>query len=289
MKVSGFSFVKNAIKYDYPIVEAIQSILPICDEFVIAVGKSEDSTLELIQSISSDKIRIIETEWDENLREGGRVLAEETNKAFDAIASDSDWCFYIQGDEIMHESYLESIRSSMLQWKDDSNVEGLLFNYLHFYGSYDYIGDSRRWYRREVRVVKNDKSIRSYRDAQGFRINGQKLKVKRVDATMHHYGWVKPPEKQQEKQKQFHKLWHDDEWVKNKVGDASAFDYSNIDSLAKFEGSHPKVFAKKVKAVNWKFDHDLTKNTLSTKDRFLKLIERMTGWRVGEYKNYRIV
>ena len=61
MKVTGFSFVKNAIKYDYPIVESITSILPICDEFVIAVGDCNDGTRELIESIGSDKIRIIDT------------------------------------------------------------------------------------------------------------------------------------------------------------------------------------------------------------------------------------
>ncbi len=106
MKVSGFSFIRNAIQYDYPIVEAIQSILPLCDEFVIAVGRSEDQTLSLIQSIQSDKIRIIETVWDDSLREGGRVLAVETDKALAAIAPDSDWAFYIQGDEVVHEKYL---------------------------------------------------------------------------------------------------------------------------------------------------------------------------------------
>ena len=105
MKVTGFSFVKNAIIYDYPIIEAITSILPICDEFIVAVGKSDDETLELIKSINPEKIKIVETEWDESLREGGRVLAVETDKAFKAISADSDWAFYIQGDEVVHESH----------------------------------------------------------------------------------------------------------------------------------------------------------------------------------------
>ena len=48
MKVCGFSFIRNAVKYDYPIVESIRSILPICDKFVVAVGNSEDNTLQLI-------------------------------------------------------------------------------------------------------------------------------------------------------------------------------------------------------------------------------------------------
>jgi len=162
MRIVGFTFIKNALKYDYPIVEAIRSILPICDEVVVAVGKSEDDTLKLVASIHPEKVKIIETTWDENLRKGGHVLAEETNKAFDAIDSDADWCFYIQGDEVLHEQYSDVVKSAMFQHKDNLNVEGLLFKYRHFYGSYDYIGDSRKWYRQEIRIIRNDKSIRSY-------------------------------------------------------------------------------------------------------------------------------
>ncbi len=92
MTVAGFTFIRNALTYDYPIEAAIRSILPVCDFVVVAVGKSEDATLELIQSIDNQKIRIIETEWDDTLREGGRVLAVETDKAFDAIGVDeADW------------------------------------------------------------------------------------------------------------------------------------------------------------------------------------------------------
>ena len=132
MHVTGFTFIRNAVRFDYPIVEAITSILPLCDDFVVAVGNSEDDTLGLIKAIDSPKIRIIETVWDESLREGGRVLAVETDKAFQAISDQSDWCFYIQGDEVVHEKYHEIIYAEMKKWKDTPEVDGLLFNYRHF-------------------------------------------------------------------------------------------------------------------------------------------------------------
>lgn len=194
MKVSGFSFVRNAVNNDYPIVEAITSILPICDEFIVAVGESEDNTRKLIENINSPKIWIIDTVWDLTQREGGRVFAMQTDITFKDIAKDSDWAFYIQGDEVVHEKYLTIIKKEMEDNLKDKNVEGLLFKYLHFYGSYDYTGNSRRWYRREIRVLKNLDGIASYRDAQGFRINGRKLKVKLIDAYIYHYGWAKPPQ-----------------------------------------------------------------------------------------------
>ena len=289
MKVSGFTFIRNAVKYDYPVVEAICSILPLCDEFVVAVGNSEDQTRKLIEGIGSSKIRIIDTTWDDSLREGGRVLAVETDKALDAISSDSDWAFYIQGDEVLHEQYLEPVKQAMQQWKDHPEVEGLLLNYLHFFGSYDYVGNSRRWYRKEVRIVRNDKKIRSYRDAQGFRKDNRPLNVKPADAVMYHYGWVKPPEAQQAKQEYFHKLWHDDAWVEKKVIKADSFDYSIIDSLAHFNGTHPAVISDRIAGKNWQFSFDPTKRRLPIKSRILHSIENLTGWRPGEYRNYRII
>ena len=159
MKVSGFTFIRNAIKLDYPIVEAIQSILPLCDEVIVAVGNSEDDTLGLIQSIDPSKIKIIETIWDDTLRENGAVLADETNKAFHAISKDSDWAFYIQGDEVIHEKDHAEIRAKMELYANDQEVDGLLFSYQHFYGSYDFIGASNNWYKNEIRIIRNASNI----------------------------------------------------------------------------------------------------------------------------------
>lgn len=288
MKVSGFTFIRNAQKFDYPIEEAIQSILPLCDEVVVAVGKSEDNTREIVAALGP-KIKIVDTIWDDNLREGGRVLAEETNKAFDVVDPNSDWAFYIQGDEVIHEQDLPAIREAMTRWKDDPNIEGLLFNYLHFFGSYDYVADSRNWYRREVRIVRPDAAIRSYRDAQGFRKNNQKLWVKPIAAKVHHYGWVKDPRQQQAKQQEFNKLWHADAQVKEKVGDADSYDYSGVTTLRPFEGTHPKVMEDRLRRLTWNLNLNASQKKPSLKDRILKWLEKTTGWRIGEYRNYRIV
>lgn len=289
MKVSGFTIVRNAIKYDYPVVESIRSILDLCDEMIVAVGRSEDDTLDLIKSINSPKIRIIETVWDESVRQGGKLLAIETDKAFAAISPDSDWAFYIQADEVLHEQYIHAVKAAMERWKDDKQVDGLLFNYTHFYGSYDYVGDSRKWYRKEIRIIRNDRSISSWLDAISFRRKGEKLSVKPLEAHIYHYGWVKPPAAQQEKQRTFHKMWHDDAWMKKNISAAQEFDYSNIDSLAKFTGTHPAVMQGRIQKKNWTFEYDPSVKKLSFKNNILHRIENISGWRIGEYKNYRIV
>ncbi len=289
MKVSGFTFIRNAILYDYPIVEAITSILPICDEFIVAIGHSDDQTTELINSIQSPKIKIIPTVWDDTLRAGGRVLAVETDKAFAAIASDSDWCFYIQGDECVHEKYLPIIKEAMELNLPNKKVEGLLFNYLHFYGSYDFIGTARKWYRNEIRIIRNNKNISSFRDAQGFRIDNRKLNVKKIAAAVYHYGWVKHPEKQQAKAETFNKLWHSDQWVEKNIPKVSGFDYSNVDGLKRFTESHPAVMKNRIAAINWEFAVDPTIKKMKLKHQLAGYIENLTGWRIGEYKNYRII
>jgi hypothetical protein len=288
MKVSGFTIVRNVVKYSYPVVESILSVLPLCDEFIVSIGNSEDDTLSLINSINSEKIRIIHSTWDDSLREGGRVLAIETNKALAQISPDSDWCFYIQADEVMHEKYIEPVFMAMTKCIDDLEVEGLLFKYLHFYGTYDYTGDSRRWYRNEIRVIRNEKEIRSYKDAQGFRKNDKKLRVKPIDAFIYHYGWVKHPAAMQGKIQNFHKMWHSDEWITQNVKQEEQFDYSEIDSLKKFTGSHPGVMKKRIDDMNWHLDLDISNKKLGVKDKMLLWLERSTGFRPFEYKNYRI-
>ena len=288
MKVSGFTFIRNAEKYDYPIVEAISSILPLCDEVVVAVGNSEDATRSLVEALGP-KIRIIDTVWDDDMREGGRVLAIETDKALAAIAPDADWAIYIQGDECFHENDHLAIRAGMEKWKNHPEVEGLLFNYLHFYGSFDYVGASSRWYQREIRIVRPQSGVFSYKDAQGFRkFPNEKLKVKKIDATVYHYGWVKPPDAMQRKQQAFHRLWHDDAWLAENVGNREEFDYSGIDWLQKFEGTHPKVMIPRIEMQNWKFDHDLSVDRRSFKEKAKQTIKRVLGWEIG-YKNYRIL
>lgn len=290
MKVIGFSFIRNAITYDYPVVEAIRSILPLCDEVIVAVGNSDDDTRALVAAIDPAKVRILDTVWDDTLREGGRVLAVETDKALAAVAPDADWAIYIQGDEVLHEQYLPNLRRAMAQYRTDTNVDGLLLNYIHFYGSYRYAGDSRKWYRREIRVIKPAGNVMAYRDAQGFRKkDNTKLRVKLVDAWVYHYGWVKPPDRQKAKIEASAQFWNDDIKMNEVRQRVAGFDYSGIDSLTLFDGTHPAIMQERIGRADWQFDFDIRQKKYSPKNRILMAIQRYTGWRIGEYRNYKLV
>jgi hypothetical protein len=291
MKICGFTFIRNAAKFDFPVKEAITSVLPVCEHFVVALGNSEDNTREIIENIAPGKITIVDTVWDESLKKGGVVYANETDKAFDAVPPEYDWCFYIQGDEVLHEKYLPVVEQAMKDNLYKNTVEGLLFGFKHFYGTFDFVGDSRKWYRNEIRVIRNDKSIRSYRDAQGFRKKGKKLQVVPVDAEIYHYGWVRPPKFMQEKinsVKQFYDGVSETE--ARKIASESEFNYSgNYDALAHFKGSHPKVMQKRINRLNWQVDIDLNKIKMKPKYRLLHFIEKKFGVRLFEYRNYKII
>jgi hypothetical protein len=287
VKVVGFTFVRNAVKYDYPVVEAIKSVLPVCDEFIVSVGDANDGTSELVNSIAPSKVKVFQSVWDPALMAGGAVLADETNKAYAQVPEDADWCVYIQADEVIHEKYHRVLTEAMKFYKDDRRVDGLLLKYLHFYGSYDYIGNSRKWYSHEIRVIRKDPAIHSYRDAQGFRKSGKKMRVKEIDAYVYHYGWVRHPELQMQKILGFERLYSNDEMASKVSKEATRkFDYSQIDSLTRFTGTHPRVMQERIASKNWTFDHDISRKNFSLKGWLLHKLERMTGKRFFEYRNY---
>jgi glycosyltransferase involved in cell wall biosynthesis len=300
MKVSGFSYVRNGLTYAYPFLEAIQSILPLCDEFIMVVGDSNDGTREAIEALKDPKVKIVDTTWDENSRKGGYIFSQQANIGLDHCTG--DWCFHIQADEVIHEKDLPLIKQAMEDNVHNAEVEGFLIHFLNFFGDYKHIAPSRRYHNKEIRIVRNDKNIRSYLDSQGFRRfqqpqnylkeRGQKLHVKQLDATIYHYSYVKHPKDQVKKRVEFGKRWHPDDSSlqfyaeKNKEG----YDYtSQIDILEQFNGTHPSIMKNKMASIDWKFDYDPSKNNMTIKEKFLYFIQKLTGKQLFAYKNYKII
>jgi len=279
MKVSGATFVRNAIRFGYPVVESIRSILPICDEFIVNVGDSEDETLALIKSIDDPKIRIVTSKWDDNLRQGGRILSQQTDIALSHCSG--DWIFYIQADEVVHERYLEIIRRKMEAFLPVKEVEGLLFDFRHFFGSYYLVKDERGWYRREVRVIRNNIGITSWKDAQGFRLNGRKLRVVHSGAEVYHYGWARNPSVMAAKQRNLDRYWHDDSWIEQKY--SKGFEI-RLKGVIAFEGTHPGVMRDRIARADWDVFRDIERRR-----RFRRsVLRRITALfdSIGEYRNY---
>ncbi len=290
MKVSGFTFVRNGVKFRYPFKASILSILPICDEFIVNCPESEDETLSELRTLQQDhpKIKIIETAWDENLRRGGRILAHHTNLALSHCSG--DWCFYLQADEVVHEKYLDYIHTCMKKYHPDRRVEGLLFKYLHFYMSFSTYFDKRPFYRREIRIIRNHRGIYSYKDAQGFRIDNRKLNVVLIDAYIYHYGWVRPESTMKEKQKHFDRYWHDDQWVEQRYRHLKKI-YEHVEGLKFFTGTHPAVMQSIIAQADWQIvpDPREVKITNPLKKCIHFLEDRVFRTQIGEYRNYRII
>jgi glycosyltransferase involved in cell wall biosynthesis len=254
MRVSGFTILRNGVKFGYPFKESIRSLLPLVDEMIVAVGDSEDDTREQILALDSPKVRVIDTVWDMSKREGGLVLSEQTNVAL--AECDGDWCFYLQADEVLHEQDYGRIRARMRRYLNRPRVEGLWFGYRHFRGDYD-IRDTLG-YLREVRIVRNGVGIRSRGDACGFWRDGHRPLRARVDgggrrvgAYVYHYGGVRPPRQQALRTAAFRRLYDDgelgevppDEQVNDWV-----YDYRGC---VAYHGGHPAVMAQRIAAVDW--------------------------------------
>ncbi|MCE1198200.1 MAG: hypothetical protein LWW85_04470, partial [Marinilabiliales bacterium] len=159
----------------------------------------------------------------------------------------------------------------------------------HFYGTYDYVADSRRWYRSEIRIVRNNKGIRSWNDAQGFRWkDATKLKGKFIDATVYHYGWVRPPRKMQAKVDESKKYWRiDSKHLKAIDQQALEYDYARtIDSLVRFRENHPLVMQPRIKALNWSPELSEKKKKFTARVFFLYWFEQIFGYRPFENKHF---
>ena len=305
---------KNALKLYYPIRQAVESILPLVDEFVLALGDSDedDRTREEIMAIGSNKVRIIETVWDIEKYPRGMEHAHQTDIAKQHCTG--DWLFYLQSDEVVHEKDLDKIRARCAELLHDDEVEGLLFRYHHFWGDYEHLKDSHCWYRKEIRIIRNRPDIHSWESAQSFRkiphfdgFNYRqqegtfKLKVAEVDAEIFHYGWVRPPAVMQNKIKVFSMNHRGKAAVEKQIAEHKydrVYDYGNLSRLTRFEGTHPAVMKEWIARFNWKEQLRFSGPARSlnpvrakhdgNKYRVISWIERylLGGRRLGEFRNY---
>lgn len=262
MKISGFSIVNNAVRYGYPFQESLRSLLPLVDELVVGVGDAPDGTWKAIQAMREPKIKAFKSHWDPAQRKAGLILSQQTNLALQRCRG--DWAVYLQADEVLHEDDLDRLRGAM-QRNLSGPVEGLSFDYLHFYGSYQTLqAHWRKWYRKAVRAVKTGKGIQSVGDAYGFKAPGslgQRSLVRASSgARVFHYGWCRPPQVMRAKQRNLDSFYHDDAWLAQRDAQAdpklAAF-YADRGHLAYFRGSHPSVMSARVAAQDWRFEHGI--------------------------------
>lgn len=260
MLLSGFTFIRNAVKYDFPIVECIESMLPLVDELVVNVGASDDGTEDLITSLKSPKIRVVRSVWDDSKTDKGLVLSEQTNLALEACRG--RWCLYLQADEALHENEHAAIRRAVEEADAAAAqapaqgtvpaqapaIDGFRLRYLHFYGGYTLVQRPWNWYPAEIRIVRRDSGARSFGDAQTFRIGDRELRTKLLDAHVFHYGHARAPERMAEKIRYFHRFWHGDHHG-IRVEQAYQLDWKN---LVWYWGAHPSPYRARVqKGLSW--------------------------------------
>jgi hypothetical protein len=286
--LSGFTLVRNAVQLNFPIVAAIASVLEVCDEVVVNVGTSDDETRHLVAGMGDSRVRIIDSEWD--LSKGDDMLALETQRAMDACRG--SWGIYIQADEVLHERGARILKQRVAEWDRDERVEGMLVDYLHFYGGFDRVATNRQWYRREVRCVRLGRDIRPYQGAQGFRVGPdyRKIRARPTGAQMFHYGWARPAQTMREKIQLTKQMYP---WATERLDrDLKRGTLKWIPLLRPFTGSHPAV-ARDWIAANAKEPPPVLEPA-RFKPAHVRLhisdwIERLSGVRPFEFRNYDVV
>ena len=301
MKISGFTFIRNATKLYYPVRESIASVLPFVDEFVVALGlgDEDDKTREEIESLNSEKVIIYERTWDEKAFTGGHIFRDETNFALSKCTG--DWCFYIQGDEAFMETGGEAVVKFCRDNLNRKEVDGLLFNYRHFWGDYEHQIVSHGAYKNEIRVIRNRAGITSVGDAQSFRKNGERLIVLSEDIYIHHYGWVRPPCLMQNKKKTFFSFYWGKKKAEEKFENArSNFDYGPLGRINHYTGDHPESMQQRITEIDWKDELNYSKKWVPNrplmkheklKYRILSFIENnfLDEKEIFGYRNWRII
>jgi len=197
MKISGFAYIRNGLTYGYPFVPSIKSLLPVVDELIVVVGDSTDGSREEIANIQGDKIKIIDTVWDEEPRKSGKIFAQQSNLGLEKI--NGGWAIHLQADEVLHEHDQDEIINAVKQTDAREDIDGVLFPFLHFWEDYNHIRNTRRTRRYEIRAFRNTGKVRSYKDSQGFIIysnpaadhKGQKLRVIKTDSAIYHYAFAR--------------------------------------------------------------------------------------------------
>lgn len=279
MKISAFTFLRNAHRLQFPFVESIRSALPLVDEFVIALGPCDDDTEALIRAIGDPKIRIIPTAWNENLDGSWKVkgFIYGQQKSIALFNCTGDWALYLEGDEVLHEDDLPRLRAAMERHLGDRGVEALYFRYLHFYGNRNTVASSPRWYRREVRAVRNNIPIWGPKGLFFSVVTGYKrMRYPRAafaDATIYHYGWIRPEEKFNEKWNGTIHHWSPEPFPR--------VEYAEIDPrvLQPFTGTHPQAIQQWLPPAAGMFaanpQHRLTRR--ERKNRWMLAFEKWTG------------
>lgn len=298
--ISGFSFARNADTLGYPIAESIRSILPVCDEFVIAIGKGSenDRTREIVEQINDSKIKIIDTEWKNLESVRSLIYSQQTNIALSHCCN--PWCFYIQCDEIVHEKYLSHIKDTCNKYLNVKEVEGFLFKYKHFWGDYDHYVVNHKWYAREIRLIRNNIGIQSVGDAQSFKKGDKKVQVVPVEAEIFHYGYVRHPRLMQSRTRAITVNYWGVKKTEEMFADKSDnFDYGPLNKFHLYKDRYPEVLKQRIASMDWKHllqysgkshtvhDHDKFKN------RFLTFVEKFffggVGMQPWGHKPFKII
>jgi hypothetical protein len=248
----------NIFEMDYPLEAAVISALGVCDEAVIVVGQSQDTTRHFVYQMQEDygeeKIKVVETyiHFDRGWEERWWNLASAYTAA--------EWLFWLDADEAIHEYDVPLIKETMRK----PEVELIRFPFLHFYASKDYtlrmpLKTNTRMGRRSAgfRIVNwctdehpNHSACQAVFGLKGKQENANSWSgpnIVEVMAPIYHYGWCRKPLALAMSRAK-HRAWYADGGglEDGRLPEVKPFDFRIKDRLAngqiaQWQGNHPAV------------------------------------------------
>lgn len=279
MFISGFTFLRNAVRLDYPFVESIRSILPVCDEFVVALGPCDDDTEAVLRSLHPGKMRIVPCAWNENVARGGYLFAQQANIGL--FNCRGTWAFHLQADEVVHEDGLPELLETAHRHANNPRVDALALRQICFVGDYaTSVTQPEHAAGNVVRIVKPHHFVLSRADSAGFTVHpkykerGRKPRAVECDATLFHYVAVRSPEAMRNKRRaeaglRGHGLFEIDAYEQE-----TCYAETPRSFVGPFEGTHPAVMAERIERFPFSVDLDSPKWRTELNDRERRTLRR---------------
>lgn len=256
--VSGLTIIRNGVRLNYPFIEAIRSALPICDEYIVVAGDSDDETLERLAELKDDRVKVIHTEWSPRVTPRKCLLAQQTNIGLGFCRG--AWCLYLQGNEVLHERALPRLRNLMETHERDDSIEAMLLERLTFWSDYrHYLAVYPRRFKYTARIIRPNIGTYSIRDGMSFAVfdnfstRGRYPRAIDTGADLYRYDYVHSVEQQARK---FADAVHRS-GTSVKADENYFYEYYPRQFIARFTDSHPEVMAQRVASSSGESSLDL--------------------------------
>lgn len=242
--LSGFVCVRNAVKFDYCVEEAVKSLIPVCDEVVISYGgvygEEDDGTLEIVKGLvkMDSRVRAVWYDWP-NPERNIHWWTTWLNHARERLLYDT--MLGLDSDEVLDPAGYNQIRAMT------STGCSALFHRLNFWKDPQHLAPENRVCGTQVaRLGPTSAWMCSDEPFPAVNPNIRTKAEPFPSLRIFHYGFLRKPDAFVKKADAIQNMFFGstDARLAEQVAKGQRWDerdYFDGESLRKFDGQHPEV------------------------------------------------